>query len=119
MTIERNTSGEREDHALDALIAALVRHAEFAELNEDELQRMCTDTMPIPEEARQALANFGPDVARRLNHGVRNQVPRHAVASAQYAAMHRNNSTGTHDAATEAELERLRKKLLGTDPEKP
>ncbi len=117
MAIERNT--EHEDHALDALIAAIVRHAEFTEVNDDELQLIRKDTMPMPEAARRAIDCLGPDVAGRLGYGTCEQAPRHVAEAMQFAAMHRNNSTGTHDAATEAELERLRKKLLGADSDKP
>lgn len=113
MTIERNISPEREDHAVDALIAAVIRHAELNDVDEAAIQQACRDTAVLPGEARAALERLGPCVLRDMGRGIHTGAAMQGVSTEQYAAMHRNNPTGAQDAGTEAELERLRKKLLG------
>jgi hypothetical protein len=109
-----NEKNDREEKALEALMAAALRGPEETEPTNDEIKRFLRKPMHISAEAKRALEKLGPAVVERLifaRTSVLNQETE-VVDSGLYAAMHRKNKTGKHDPKTEAELEKKRKEIL-------
>jgi len=109
-----NEKNNREDQALDALMAAALRQPEEVEPSAEEIKKFLQRPKPISAEAKRALQKLGPNVVERLilaqtsTQGQESEL----VDTGLYAAMHRKNKSGKHDPKTEAELEKKRKEIL-------
>lgn len=119
MATDHKDPRSREDRALDALIAATIRHAELNDVSASDVEAFCARPTALSAESRRAIAALGPNVVQKIVAGIRHDcsVPasclRETVAPPQYVAMNRKDPKEKPDAVTEAELTRLRKKLLG------
>lgn len=104
----------REEQALDALMAAALRQPEETEPTRDEIKKFLRKPKHLSAEAKRALEKLGPDVVERLIFAQTSVQDQGAelVDTGLYAAMHRKNKTGKHDPKTEAELEKKRKAIL-------
>jgi len=104
----------REEQALDALMAAALRQPEETEPTRDEIEKFLRKPKHLSAEAKRALEKLGPNVVERLIFAQTSPQDQEAelVDTGLYAAMHRKNKTGKHDPKTEAELEKKRKEIL-------
>lgn len=109
-----NEKNNREEQALDALMAAALRQPEETEPTKDETKKFLRKPKSISAEAKRALEKLGPDVVERLIFGQAAEQAQETelVDTGLYAAMHRKNKTGKYDPKTEAELEKKRKEIL-------
>jgi len=109
---------DREDRAVDALIAAALRQAEINELIDEEIQKFLANVPPVSPAGKAALDALGPGIVARLTRATPKDV-QHASAvqadeevSPLYAAMNRKHSAGEMDARAKEELEKKRKEAL-------
>jgi hypothetical protein len=110
-------TAHNEERALDALIAITLRAGLNNEVTEAEIHEHMTNPQLNQEEMKAYEEWKKTALAKalgKLDGAKRKSV---AVQQAEFAAMNRKNETEKHDAATEDELERLRKKLLGGEEE--
>lgn len=105
----------REELALDALLAATLRQPEEAEVTDEEIAKFLASKTPLSEEARSVLKKIGPDVMKHLlaleGEGETENIAASEMAPL-YAAMNRKNKAGQHDQKTEEELDRKRREIL-------
>jgi len=105
----------REEMALDALLAAALRQPEEAQVTDEEIAEFLKSKPPLSEDARAALKKLGPEVVRRLvdPEGAAETVELDDLAIGPlYAAMNRKNADDQHNPQAEEELERKRKEIL-------
>src|ERR1041385_828074 len=57
---------DREDRAVDALIAAALRRAELNEPTDEDIQRFLADAPPASPEGKAALDALGPDIIQQI-----------------------------------------------------
>lgn len=109
---------DREDRAVDALIAAALRHAELNEPTDEEIQKRLANTPPVSPEGKAALDALGPNVVQRImKTSPARPSPVIAVnadeeMTALYSAMNRKNASGEMDSRTKEELEKKRKEAI-------
>jgi len=109
---------DREDRAVDALVAAALRQAEFNEPTDEEIQKFLANVPPVSPEGKAALDALGPDIVRRITQASSRPSPSARAAQAEkelsplYMAMNRKNASGEMDARSKEELERKRKEAL-------
>ncbi len=109
---------DREDRAIDALIAAALRHGELNAPTDEEIQKFLANVPPVSPEGKAALDALGPDIVRRITQASSRPSPSARAAQAEeelsplYMAMNRKNASGEMDARTKEELEKKRKEAL-------
>ena len=109
---------DREDRAVDALVAAALRQAEFNEPSDEEIQKFLANVPPVSPEGKAALDALGPDIVQRITQASSRQSPSARATQAEeelsplYMAMNRKNASGEMDARTKEELEKKRKEAL-------
>lgn len=109
---------DREDRAVDALIAAALRHAELSELTDEDIRKRLANVPPVSPEGKAALDALGPDIVQRITETSSRQSPSARASQAEeelsplYMAMNRKNASGELDARTKEELEKKRKEAL-------
>ncbi|MCI0534082.1 MAG: hypothetical protein L0Z50_02525 [Verrucomicrobiales bacterium] len=109
---------DREDRAVDALVAAALRQAEFNEPSDEEIQKFLANVPPVSPEGKAALDALGPDIVQRITQASSRQSPSARATQVEeelsplYLAMNRKNASGEMDARTKEELEKKRKEAL-------
>ncbi|MBU0679711.1 MAG: hypothetical protein KJ626_16535 [Verrucomicrobia bacterium] len=106
-------TAHNEERALDALIAITLRAGLHNEITEAEIDEHMANPQLNQEELKAYDEWKKTSLARALGKLDGAKPKPSAVEQVEYAAMNRKNEAEKHDAATEEELERLRKKLLG------
>jgi hypothetical protein len=105
----------REELALDALMAALLRQLETSPPTEKEIRDFLKTEKPLSPEAKAAIKRLGPDVVNRLilarNRSVTAE-SKQSESAPVFAAMNRKNVSGRHNPETEEELRRKRIEIL-------
>ena len=114
-----NTSQQdREDRAVDALVAATLRHAELRDLSEDDIEKDLASTPPPSEAGKAALDALGLNIIQRIKQKTPTRTAPAITAesetemSALYAAMNRKNASDEMDSRTKEEVEKKRREAL-------
>jgi hypothetical protein len=113
--MQNEHSNTREERALDALLAAALRHPEDAKPSGKEVREFLKRNKSLSPEAKAAIRRLGPNVVNRL---ILSQKRSKVIESTQeesmplFAAMNRQNASNQHDPKTEEELKRKRKEIL-------
>jgi hypothetical protein len=109
---------DREDRAVDALIAAALRQAEFNEPTDEEIQRFLANVPPLSPAGKAALNASGTDIVQRITRASASRPNTGRVAPVEedvsplYMAMNRKNASDEMDASTKEELEKKRREAL-------
>ena len=109
---------DREDRAVDALIAAALHQAEYNEPTDEEIQTFLKNIPPVSPAGKVALDALGPGIVARLSGETSKHVQHASVMQLEeeisplYAAMNRKHSASEMDARTKKELEKKRKEAL-------
>jgi len=109
---------DREDRAVDALVAAALRQAEFNEPTDEEIQKFLANVPPVSPEGKTALDALRPDIVQRITQASSRHLPSARAPQAEeelsplYMAMNRKNASDEMDARTKEELEKKRKEAL-------
>lgn len=104
-----------EEKALDALIAITLRAGINSDVSEADIKKHMANPQMNAEELA-AYEKWKATAAMRIAGKLSDSpVDVSFVKSPAFAAMNRKNEKEKHDPATEEELKRLRKQLLGEE----
>lgn len=113
--MQNENPNDREELALDALLAAVLRQPEEVQPTEKEIREFLKSKKPLSPEAKAAIKKLGSDVVNRLILA-QDKPDVHEAKETEsaplFAAMNRKNVSGRHDPKTEEELKRKRKEIL-------
>ena len=113
-----HSHNDREERAIDALIAGILRppHSTHDIQPEEIAPYVGSEEPPLSSEAEAALAKLGPNPLAGILSGAREclqpaSAPREEFAI-DYSGMYRKNPTGENSPEDEQELERRRRETL-------